>query len=164
MANAIIKNQKKGFYMNLEWKYNLKVFLAPNYWSLEKLQLSKEYHECFLTENNVLLPSPMSMEEEQNCVMRIQKGDQIAFSKLIEHNLWLVNFFAKQFEDSGYEMNDLISIGAVGLIEGIRTYKLNKNIQLIEHNSRCILNAISHFLRNSSSQKLKIIFQKDISY
>ena len=76
------------------------------------------------------LPAPLSKEEEVEYVLMSMNGDKKARSKLIEHNLRLVVFLAKKYENTGVDLEDLVSIGSVGLIKGVNTYKLDKNIKL----------------------------------
>jgi len=92
-----------------------------------------------------LLP-PLSKEEELELARKMSTGDKEARDKLIEHNLRLVVFLAKKYENTGYDLEDLVSIGTVGLIKGIDTYKVDKNIKLATYVSRCIANEILMFL------------------
>ena len=85
-------------------------------------------------------------------------------SKLIEHNLRLVVFLAKKYENTGVDLEDLVSIGTIGLIKGINTYKLDKNIKLATYASRCIDNEILMFLRKNKKRKSEISFEDSLSY
>ena len=105
------------------------------------------------------LPEPLSREEEQEYVKRSMNGDEMARSKLIEHNLRLVVFLAKKYENTGVDLEDLVSIGSVGLIKGVNTYKLDKNIKLATYASRCIDNEILMFLRKN---KRSIVWNRGI--
>lgn len=125
----------------------------------------------FLGSNNVYfigsadkLPEPLTREEEQECVKRSMNGDEIARSKLIEHNLRLVVFLAKKYENTGVDLEDLVSIGSVGLIKGVNTYKLDKNIKLATYASRCIDNEILMFLRKNKRRKGEISFEDNLSF
>ena len=89
-----------------------------------------------------VLPPPLSKEEELDYVLKARNGDIEARNKLIEHNLRLVVFLAKKYESTGYDLEDLVSIGSIGLIKGIETYKPDKNIKLATYASRCIDNEI----------------------
>ena len=91
-------------------------------------------------------------------------GDTEAKSKLIEHNLRLVVFLAKKYENTGVDLEDLVSIGTIGLIKGINTYKLDKNIKLATYASRCIDNEILMFLRKNKKRKSEISFEDSLSY
>ena len=110
------------------------------------------------------LPEPLSREEEQEYVKRSMNGDEMARSKLIEHNLRLVVFLAKKYENTGVDLEDLVSIGSVGLIKGVNTYKLDKNIKLATYASRCIDNEILMFLRKNKRRKREISFENNLSF
>ena len=110
------------------------------------------------------LPEPLTREEEQECVKRSMNGDEVARSKLIEHNLRLVVFLAKKYENTGVDLEDLVSIGSVGLIKGVNTYKLDKNIKLATYASRCIDNEILMFLRKNKRRKGEISFEDNLSF
>jgi len=97
------------------------------------------------------LPEPLSMEEESSLVMSFQNNaDLSAKSKLIEHNLRLVMYIAKKFENNRLDMQDLVSVGSIGLIKAVDSYKLDKNIKLATYASRCIENEILMFLRKAN--------------
>ncbi len=91
---------------------------------------------------NKALPQPLPAEEEMWLLEQVQSGNNEARDKLIEHNLRLVVYIAKKFESSGIELEDLISIGAIGLIKAVKTYSMDKNIKLATYASRCIENEI----------------------
>ena len=110
------------------------------------------------------LPEPLSREEEQEYVKRSMNGDEMARSKLIEHNLRLVVFLAKKYENTGVDLEDLVSIGSLGLIKGVNTYKLDKNIKLATYASRCIDNEILMFLRKNKRRKGEISFEDNLSF
>ena len=99
--------------------------------------------------SNDKLPPPLDKDEELSCLIACKQGDIEAKNKLIEHNLRLVVFLSKKYESTGYEMEDLVSIGTIGLIKGIETYKIDKNIKLATYASRCISNEILMFLRKN---------------
>lgn len=88
------------------------------------------------------LPPPLCREEEQKCIERIRNGDESAREPLIVHNLRLVVYIAKKFENSGAGVEDLISIGTIGLIKAVNTFCPDKNIKLATYASRCIENEI----------------------
>lgn len=110
------------------------------------------------------LPEPLSKEEETEYVLRSMDGDLEAKNKLIEHNLRLVVFLAKKYENTLVDLEDLVSIGTIGLIKGISTYKLDKNIKLATYASRCIDNEILMFLRKNKRRKTEISFEDSLSY
>ncbi len=110
------------------------------------------------------LPEPLSKEEETKYVELSMNGDKFARSKLIEHNLRLVVFLSKKYENTGVDLEDLVSIGTIGLIKGVNTYKLDKNIKLATYASRCIDNEILMFLRKNKRRKGEISFEDSLSY
>ena len=110
------------------------------------------------------LPEPLSKEEEVRYVTLSMEGDMKAREKLIEHNLRLVVFLAKKYENTGESLEDLVSIGSVGLIKGVNTYKLSKNIKLATYASRCIDNEILMFLRKNKKRRGEISFEDSLSY
>ena len=110
------------------------------------------------------LPEPLSKEEEIKYVELSMEGDLKARDKLIEHNLRLVVFLSKKYENTGVDLEDLVSIGTIGLIKGVNTYKLDKNIKLATYASRCIDNEILMFLRKNKNRKGEISFEDSLSY
>ena len=116
---------------------------------------------CYVCGNEEFLP-PLSPEDECCLLQRKEQGDLQATEKLIEHNLRLVAYIAKKFENTGIEFEDLISIGAIGLIKAVRTFKLDKNIRLATYASRCIENEILMQIRKTSKQKNDISLDKPL--
>ena len=110
------------------------------------------------------LPAPLSKEDEIKFVTLSMEGDLKAREKLIEHNLRLVVFLAKKYENTKVDLEDLVSIGSIGLIKGVNTYKLNKNIKLATYASRCIDNEILMFLRKNKRRKGEVSFEDSLSY
>ena len=110
------------------------------------------------------LPEPLTKEEEVFYVEKSMNGDMQARSKLIEHNLRLVVFLAKKYENTKVDLEDLVSIGTIGLIKGVNTYKLDKNIKLATYASRCIDNEILMFLRKNKKRKGEVSFEDNLSY
>lgn len=117
--------------------------------------LKKKDDVCYLF-NQMSLPEPLSESEERACVERCMEHDLEARNKLIEHNMRLVVFIAKRFESPKVLLEDLISIGSMGLIKGVETFKLDKNIKLATYASRCIENEILMFLRKVSKQRSEV--------
>ena len=103
---------------------------------------------------NEALPLPLEPEEENILIEEMNKGNEQAKEKLIEHNLRLVVYIAKKFEATGIDLEDLISVGAIGLIKAVQTYNFDKNIKLATYASRCIENEILMQLRKTTKQKL----------
>ena len=110
-----------------------------------------------------VLPAPLSREEERACIARLAEGDQEASATLIEHNLRLVVYIARRFENTGINIEDLISIGTIGLIKAVGTYQPAKNIKLATYASRCIENEILMHLRKTASQKTEIPLDEPLS-
>lgn len=110
------------------------------------------------------LPPPLSKEEEIKYVSFSQQGDMNARNKLIEHNLRLVVFLSKKYENTGLDLEDLVSIGTIGLIKGIKTYRLDKNIKLATYASRCIDNEILMYLRKNKKRRGEISLEDSLSY
>lgn len=110
------------------------------------------------------LPEPLSKDDEVYYVTRSMEGDESARQKLIEHNVRLVVFLAKKYEGTGVDLEDLVSIGTIGLIKGVNTYKLDKNIKLATYASRCIDNEILMFLRKNKKRKTEVSFEDSLSY
>ena len=110
------------------------------------------------------LPEPLSKEDELYYIEKSMKGISSARDKLIEHNLRLVVFLAKKYENTGVDLEDLVSIGTIGLIKGINTYKLDKNIKLATYASRCIDNEILMFLRKNKRRKGEVSFEDSLSF
>ena len=107
------------------------------------------------------LPSPLSPEEEATCIEHIEEDDVRA--RLIEHNLRLVVYVAKKFENVGTGIEDLISIGTVGLIKAINTFRADKSIKLATYASRCIENEILMYIRKNSSQRTAISIDEPLN-
>ena len=111
----------------------------------------------------ILLPPPLSNEEEILQVSLFREGSIEARNILIEHNLHLVVYVAKRFENDIYNLEDLISIGTLGLIKGINTYKTDKNIKLATYASRCIENEILMYLRKKQRQKTEVSLDEPLN-
>ena len=111
-----------------------------------------------------VLPPPLSKEEELDYVLKARNGDIEARTKLIEHNLRLVVFLAKKYESTGYDLEDLVSIGSIGLIKGIETYKPDKNIKLATYSSRCIANEILMYIRKNKKRKTEVSLEDALNY
>ena len=110
------------------------------------------------------LPEPLTKDDEVKYVELSMEGDEFARNKLIEHNLRLVVFLAKKYENTGVDLEDLVSIGTIGLIKGVNTYKLDKNIKLATYASRCIDNEILMFLRKNKRRRGEVSFEDSLSY
>lgn len=111
-----------------------------------------------------ILPEPLSKEEEEFYLTLATDGDIYARDKLIEHNLRLVVFLAKKYENTRVDLEDLVSIGTIGLIKGIKTYQMGKNIKLATYASRCIDNEILMYLRKNKKVRTEISFDESLSF
>lgn len=109
------------------------------------------------------LPQPLTREEEAKLIAQLDGGDLSVRQTLIERNLRLVVYLARRFENTGINMEDLISIGTIGLIKAINTFRSDKNIKLATYASRCIENEILMFLRKNSAQRTEISFDEPLS-
>ena len=107
------------------------------------------------------LPEPLTREEEQKYILQ---NDAEAKKKLIDHNLRLVVFLAKKYENTGIDLEDLVSIGTIGLIKGINTFNNDKNIKLATYASRCIDNEILMYLRKNKRRRTEVSFEDSLSY
>lgn len=109
------------------------------------------------------LPPPLEKDEEDACVARLESGDDAARRELIEHNLRLVVYISKRFENTGINIEDLISIGTIGLIKAVNTFNSDKKIKLATYASRCIENEILMYLRKISAQRTEISFDEPLN-
>lgn len=140
---------------------NLKIMIRI----LEKIRaLFRRIPEVFYVGKTDKLPPPLSKSDEEAYLIMAQDGDQHARDKLIEHNLRLVVFLAKKYENTGVDLEDLVSIGTIGLMKGIKTFSMNKNIKLATYASRCIDNEILMFLRKNKRVKTEISFDENLSF
>jgi len=113
--------------------------------------------------NNVF-PPPLSLEDEEKYVDLMQQGDQNARSKLIEHNLRLVAHIVKKFDNKNTDTDDLISIGTIGLIKGIDTYKKTPKVKITTYAARCIQNEILMYYRSNKKNHLTVSLNDSIGY
>lgn len=132
--------------MNVSNFYN-KYFININNTDLEKI---------FYIAGSQTLPPPLSQEEEEEMLERLEKNDEEARRTLVERNLRLVVYISKKFENTGIDIEDLISIGTIGLIKAINTFNVSKNIKLATYASRCVENEILMYLRRSNRTKGEI--------
>ena len=110
-----------------------------------------------------VLPSPLKGMEEKEALEALERGDEYAKRRLVEHNLRLVVYIARRFEGSSTNIEDLISIGTIGLIKAVGTYKMDKNIKLATYASRCIENEILMHMRKISNQKAEVSLDEPIN-
>lgn len=120
---------------------------------------------CFTgSYSNDVFPEPLDPIEEEKCIKGKMNGNMDDRNKLIEHNLRLVVFLSKKYTNSMYDLEDLVSIGTIGLIKGIKTYKLDKNIKLATYASRCIDNEILMFLRKNKKRNNEVSFEDSVNF
>lgn len=112
--------------------------------------------------NNSLFPEPLSLEEERECLERYISGDEEARNILIERNLRLVAHICKKYNIPNIELDDLISIGTIGLIKGINTFNVDKNVRLATYASRCIENEILMYLRSTKKLGAEVYLNEPI--
>ena len=128
------------------------------------LKIIKKYQKILFVGSTDILPEPLTKEEEIKYVELSMKEDEHARNKLIEHNLRLVVFLAKKYDNTGTDLEDLVSIGTIGLIKAVNTYRLDKNIKLATYASRCIDNEILMHLRKIKRKKTEVSFEDSLSF
>lgn len=109
------------------------------------------------------LPEPLTKKQENDLLLRLEDGNESVREKLIVHNLRLVVYIAKKFENTGVGIEDLVSIGTIGLIKAVRTFRPAKNIKLATYASRCIENEILMYLRKTSQQKNEVSIDEPLN-
>jgi len=122
----------------------------------------RDYKNIFYINGPETLPAPLSHEDESKTIAKLD-NDENAKNLLIQHNLRLVVYIAKKFENTGTELEDLISIGTLGLIKAINTFKSDKNIKLATYASRCIENEILMHIRKTGSQRNEISIDEPLN-
>ena len=110
-----------------------------------------------------VLPPPLEREEEEKAIIAMESGDEAAKRLLTEHNLRLVVYISRRFENTGINLEDLIAIGTIGLIKAINTFRSDKNIKLATYASRCIENEILMYLRKISNQRSEVSFDEPLN-
>jgi RNA polymerase sporulation-specific sigma factor len=120
--------------------------------------------QLFYVGSTDILPEPLSKEKELCYLELKEQGDNAAKDKLIEHNLRLVVFLSKKYENTNVDLEDLVSIGTIGLIKAINTYKIDKNIKLATYASRCIDNEILMYLRKNKRRRGEVSFEESLSF
>ena len=132
------------------WAFLIKIGFAPK-------------GEIYYIGGSDILPPPLKGEEEQDALESLEQGEEAAKQMLIEHNLRLVVYIARRFENTGINLEDLISIGTIGLIKAINTYRRDKNIKLATYASRCIENEILMYIRKTACQKAEVSLEEPIN-
>ena len=134
-----------------------------NVWAiLEKMGFLRE-NTVFYIGGSDVLPPPLKGEEEQSALEALERGEENAKQCLVEHNLRLVVYIARRFENTGINLEDLISIGTIGLIKAVGTYRLDKKIRLATYASRCIENEILMYIRKTANQKTEVSLDEPIN-
>ena len=137
--------------------------MMKKFWKfLQKLGLVRPQGIYYIGGSDVL-PPPLKGQEEQEMLERLEQGEELAKQTLIERNLRLVVFIARRFENTGVNLEDLISIGTIGLIKAIGTYRRDKNIKLATYASRCIENEILMHIRKIAGQKAEVSLDEPIN-
>ena len=135
----------------MNWKVVLR---SLGIWNVERV---------FYIGGSDILPTPLKPEEEQACIEALTRGEPQAKQLLIERNLRLVVYIARRFENTGVGIEDLISIGTIGLIKAVNTFKADKKIKLATYSSRCIENEILMHIRKISNQKTEMSLDEPIN-
>ena len=143
----------KNFLFRLKWYIDL---------FLQWLKL-REPDKVMYIGGGETLPAPPTREEELRLLQEVEKGDSAARGELIERNLRLVVYIARRFENTGVNMEDLISIGTIGLIKAVETFQISKGIKLATYSSRCIENEILMHLRKIANQKTEVSFDEPLN-
>lgn len=133
------------------------------------IEIIKKMFSCIFSRKGIyyvngpeLLPPPLDSQEELRCLESLST-DSEASVKLIEHNLRLVVYIAKRFENTGIGFEDLTSIGTIGLIKAVKTYKLDKNIKFATYASRCIENEILMYIRKNANRRIEISIDEPLN-
>ena len=132
-------------------------------WAALRLRLRGGAPGLFYIGGSDTMPAPLDRAAEQQAIRALAAGSEEAASLLIEHNLRLVVYIARRFENTGIHIEDLISIGTIGLIKAIHTFKPDKNIKLATYASRCIENEILMYLRKCSAQKTEVSIDEPLN-
>ncbi|SDL76540.1 RNA polymerase sporulation sigma factor SigE [Sediminibacillus halophilus] len=140
------------------WKLKLQLW-----WYKLLIKLRVKSKEVYYIGGNEALPPPLSKEEEHELLKRLPVGDKAARAMLIERNLRLVVYIARKFENTGINIEDLISIGTIGLIKAVNTFNPEKKIKLATYASRCIENEILMYLRRNNKLKTEISFDEPLN-
>lgn len=133
------------------------------WWYRILIKLGMKSEEIYYIGGSEALPPPLSKEEESELLQLLPKGDKSARAMLIERNLRLVVYIARKFENTGINIEDLISIGTIGLIKAVNTFNPEKKIKLATYASRCIENEILMYLRRNNKVKSEISFDEPLN-
>src|SRR5690625_5237946 len=140
------------------WRYRLRAW-----WNNLLLKIGIKKGEIFYIGGKTALPAPLEKAKERQVLEKLAEGDQAARATLIEHNLRLVVYIARKFENTGIHIEDLVSIGSIGLIKAVNTFNPEKKIKLATYASRCIENEILMYLRRNNKLKTEISFDEPLN-
>ncbi|MDP5273163.1 RNA polymerase sporulation sigma factor SigE [Chengkuizengella axinellae] len=144
--------------MLLKWKFELQIYIFKILFLL-----GYKNEEIYYIGGSEALPPPLSREEEEILLKKLSSGDAAIRAMLIERNLRLVVYIARKFENTGINIEDLVSIGAIGLIKAVNTFDPNKKIKLATYASRCIENEILMYLRRNNKIRTEISFDEPLN-
>lgn len=133
------------------------------WWNKILTKLRLKQGEIYYIGGKTALPPPLDKAKEREVLEQLQQGDQTARAILIEHNLRLVVYIARKFENTGIHIEDLVSIGSIGLIKAVNTFNPEKKIKLATYASRCIENEILMYLRKTSRMKTEVSFDEPLN-
>lgn len=140
------------------WKFKLRIW-----WNKFCRKIGIKKDEIYYIGGKTTLPAPLEKDKERQLLSRLPKGDKVARATLIEHNLRLVVYIARKFENTGIHIEDLVSIGSIGLIKAVNTFNPEKKIKLATYASRCIENEILMYLRKNNRIKSEVSFDEPLN-
>lgn len=155
---STIKNCGDHFKMR-----RIKLWRLRLLWNKLLIALRIKRKEVYYIGGKTVLPPPLEKDEEARLLQALSDGDQSARALLIEHNLRLVVYIARKFENTGINIEDLISIGSIGLIKAVNTFNPERKIKLATYASRCIENEILMYLRKSSRKRSEVSFDEPLN-
>ncbi|WP_091834634.1 RNA polymerase sporulation sigma factor SigE [Marininema halotolerans] len=144
--------------MMIKWKLTMQLF-----WYRILMQIGLKGEEIYYIGGSEALPPPLNREEEEHLLDRLPSGDTAVRAMLIERNLRLVVYIARKFENTGINIEDLVSIGTIGLIKAVNTFDPSKKIKLATYASRCIENEILMFLRRNNKIRSEVSFDEPLN-
>ncbi|SDW05127.1 RNA polymerase, sigma 29 subunit, SigE [Marininema mesophilum] len=144
--------------MMIKWKLAMQLF-----WYRILMQIGLKGEEIYYIGGSEALPPPLNREEEEHLLDRLPSGDTAVRAMLIERNLRLVVYIARKFENTGINIEDLVSIGTIGLIKAVNTFDPSKKIKLATYASRCIENEILMFLRRNNKIRSEVSFDEPLN-
>ncbi len=144
-------------------KFKYKIRLSLKLFILRCLKATGLFPEVFYVGSSETLPPPLSQDEEYFLLEKLKKGDMNVKTVLIERNLRLVVYIGRKFENTGINIDDLVSIGTIGLIKAVNTFDPHKNIKLATYASKCIENEILMFLRRNNKLKAEVSFDEPLN-